>query len=201
MDHSGVLNTDTDRAETTPGDKGQPGTQPSVKRGSVVSPLLHTCAHSSVPPQTALSPAQTPSSAGTEPTHGDVPQESGEECPVCTEPFQTQGDHAAAVLHCNHPVCQRCLQSVQRLSGDPSRLRCPLCRQTTPLPQWDVLSRQDDMYSRGVDMCEGGRVDTGTDLSSWSRYRLMRIYSVYLYVSVLVLLLVMLGYLLSRGKM
>ncbi|KAK7896126.1 hypothetical protein WMY93_021451 [Mugilogobius chulae] len=151
MDQSEVSDADVDRITTTvPEDKEQPGTQSSVKRGSVVSPLLHTPPHGP--------PLQTLSSAETEGTQGDVPQESSEECPVCTEPFQTQGEHSAAVLHCNHPVCQRCLQSVQRLSRDPSRLKCPLCRQTTPLPQWDMFSLQEDMYcSGGVDMCQGGR--------------------------------------------
>ncbi|KAJ0015524.1 hypothetical protein NQD34_009144 [Periophthalmus magnuspinnatus] len=192
MDQSSLSNADVDRASTSPGDQEQPATQASVKRGSVIYPLLHTCAHS-VPPQ-------TPSSTETQGTDGDVSRETSEECPVCTEPFQTQGEHRAAVLHCNHPVCQRCLQSVQRLSRDPSRLRCPLCRQTTPLPQWDMSILQEDMYSGGVDMCQGGRVDAGTDLGPWSRYRLMRIHSLYLYVSVLVLLLLMLGYLLSRDK-
>ncbi|KAJ0057765.1 hypothetical protein NL108_017628 [Boleophthalmus pectinirostris] len=200
MDQSGLSDSDVDRASgSSPGDQEeQPGTQASVKCGSVISPLLHTCAQS-VSLQTPAS-TDTPGTEGTEGTHGDVPRETSDECPVCTEPFQKQGDHAAAILHCNHPVCQRCLQAVQRLSRDPSRLRCPLCRQTTPLPQWDMFILQEDMYSGGVDICQGGRVEAGTDLGPWSRYRLMRIHSLYLYVSVLVLLLLMLGYLLSRDK-
>lgn len=185
----------SDQNGTTPGEEAHSGTQSSVKRASLISPLLHT--------RPVSSPQQTLSSAGTERTEekqGGVPEEPTEECPVCTEPFQTQGDRVAAVLHCNHPVCQRCLESVQRASRDPSRLRCPLCRQTTPLPQWDMLILQEGMYSGGVDVCQAGRGDEGTDLRPWSRYRLMRIHSVYLYVTVLVLLLVMLGYLLSRDK-
>lgn len=174
------------------------------KRGSIILPLL----------QNRPDGADEPSQSSTDGTNKSVPQEQGccaaEECPVCSEPFESQGERSPALLHCNHTVCQRCVWGVQCRAPDPSRLRCPLCRQTTPLPQWDIFSRQEEMYSSSVHIYEAELAGYGTDLRPSSRLccvpspcfddRLMRIHSLYFYITALVLLLLLLGYLLYRDR-
>lgn len=172
----------------------QTGTNISPKRRSIISPLLHNHPDCQGMETTQLSPI----TAG---TNCSVPREQAEECPICSEPFQTHGEHIVATLHCNHTVCQRCVLAVQRMARDPSRLRCPLCRQTTPLPQWDMFSLQEGMYSSSVHLYEAGRPDPDLRPSSHlSCLRLMRIYSLYFYVTALILLLLLLAYLLYRGR-
>uniref|UniRef100_W5NLC6 RING-type domain-containing protein n=2 Tax=Lepisosteus oculatus TaxID=7918 RepID=W5NLC6_LEPOC len=72
---------------------------------------------------------------------------STDECPICTELYESQGDRLRALLHCHHTVCQRCLAALQQRATDRSRVCCPLCRQKTPLPQWEIRSMQEELMS------------------------------------------------------
>lgn len=77
---------------------------------------------------------------GLEPTDSAV-----DECPICTEPYNSQGDHSVALLNCDHTVCQRCLAIMLKQAADCSRVQCPLCRQKTPLLQWQIYRLQEDI--------------------------------------------------------
>lgn len=68
-----------------------------------------------------------------------------DECPICTEPYRSQGDHSIAVLNCDHTVCQRCLAVMLKRAADCSRVQCPLCRQKTPLLQWQIYRLQENI--------------------------------------------------------
>lgn len=69
---------------------------------------------------------------------------TADKCPVCTEPYHSQGDHSVALLNCDHTVCQRCLASMLKQTADCSRVQCPLCRQKTPLLQWQICRLQEN---------------------------------------------------------
>ncbi|XP_054979946.1 ring finger protein-like [Sorex araneus] len=119
---------------------------------------------SSLPP-TPLGPeSSTPSEEGTDsqappgirapdseplldagPPTGDEEQEE-EECPVCTEPYGP-GEHHLTLLHCGHGLCVGCLR---RLLGtapgaDLGRVCCPLCRQRTPMLEWEICQLQEEL--------------------------------------------------------
>ncbi|CAJ1413868.1 unnamed protein product [Effrenium voratum] len=49
-----------------------------------------------------------------------------QECPVCLEPFEAEGEHAAATLGCCHKVCKECWETWSQLMH--GRAFCPLCR-------------------------------------------------------------------------
>lgn len=72
---------------------------------------------------------------------------SRHECPICSEPFQSQGDHRITLLNCNHALCHRCTAGIMSRAKNTSRLECPLCRQTTPFPQWEICRLQGESYS------------------------------------------------------
>ncbi|XP_049322321.1 E3 ubiquitin-protein ligase RNF186-like [Astyanax mexicanus] len=67
-----------------------------------------------------------------------------DECPICTESYQSRGDRSMALLNCDHSLCQRCLAAMLRRAADCSRVQCPLCRQKTPLLQWEICRLQED---------------------------------------------------------
>ena len=50
------------------------------------------------------------------------------ECPVCLENYENEGDRCPKLLSCSHTLCVECLR---QLIQQPRRLRCPECR--TPL--------------------------------------------------------------------
>ncbi|XP_037351276.1 ring finger protein-like [Talpa occidentalis] len=71
---------------------------------------------------------------------------AGEECPICTEPYGP-GAHRLALLNCGHGLCEGCLR---RLLGtapsvDLGRVRCPLCRQKTPVLEWEICRLQEEL--------------------------------------------------------
>ncbi|XP_058271587.1 E3 ubiquitin-protein ligase RNF186-like [Hemibagrus wyckioides] len=68
-----------------------------------------------------------------------------DECPICTEPYHSKGDHSVVLLNCDHTVCQRCLAVMLKRAADCSRVQCPLCRQKTPLLQWQIYRLQEDI--------------------------------------------------------
>lgn len=72
------------------------------------------------------------------------------ECPICSELFDSHGDHRLTLLNCDHTLCHNCIAGIMRRAKDPGRLQCPFCRQTTPFPQWEIRRLQEESYSDGV---------------------------------------------------
>ncbi|TSK72145.1 hypothetical protein Baya_3129 [Bagarius yarrelli] len=68
-----------------------------------------------------------------------------DECPICTEPYHSHGDHSAVLLNCNHSVCQHCLAVMLKQAADCFCVQCPLCRQKTPLLQEQIYRLQEDI--------------------------------------------------------
>lgn len=68
------------------------------------------------------------------------------ECPICSELFDSHGDHRITLLNCNHTLCHHCITAILRRARDPGRLQCPFCRQTTPFPQWEIRRLQEESY-------------------------------------------------------
>ncbi|XP_036892819.1 uncharacterized protein LOC118980346 [Sturnira hondurensis] len=82
------------------------------------------------------------------PRAGPTEQEEDEEeeCPVCTEPYGP-GEHSLALLNCGHGLCSDCLHQLLGTapSTDLGGARCPLCRQKTPMPEWEVCRLQEEL--------------------------------------------------------
>ncbi|XP_050783047.1 ring finger protein-like [Gopherus flavomarginatus] len=78
-----------------------------------------------------------------------APGEAGsteEECPICTEPYDS-GRHTPALLNCNHVLCSDCLRAIMDRAGaaDIGRVRCPICRQKTPMLEWEICKLQEEL--------------------------------------------------------
>lgn len=82
--------------------------------------------------------------AAAEPCH--VPAGSEDECPICTEPYDDQR-HKPALLNCNHVLCRACLRAIMdtATSAEFGRVRCPICRQKTPMLEWEICKLQEEL--------------------------------------------------------
>ncbi|XP_077944361.1 uncharacterized protein LOC144388236 [Gasterosteus aculeatus] len=101
----------------------------------------------SVPPELQLAARDEPGRGG---SVGSLSSDScGNECPICSELFDSHGDRRVTLLHCNHVLCHHCAAGIMRRAKDPSRLQCPFCRQTTPFPQWEIRRLQEESYGGG----------------------------------------------------
>lgn len=89
--------------------------------------------------------------------------EEREECPVCTEPLGAPGGGGTALLNCSHALCHACLAGMLRRAADPSRLKCPLCRQGTPLLEWQIRRMQEEAASL-MGGTGGGVLNGGGDI-------------------------------------
>ncbi|XP_077005049.1 ring finger protein-like [Tamandua tetradactyla] len=69
-----------------------------------------------------------------------------EECPICTEPYGA-GERHLELLNCGHSLCVGCLHHLLDLgpSTDAGRVRCPLCRQKTPILEWEICRLQEEL--------------------------------------------------------
>ncbi|XP_049489384.1 ring finger protein-like [Panthera uncia] len=69
-----------------------------------------------------------------------------EECPICTEPYGPS-EHRLALLNCGHGLCVDCLHQllVAAPSADLGRVCCPLCRQRTPMLEWEICQLQKEL--------------------------------------------------------
>ncbi|KAG8518627.1 hypothetical protein J0S82_018106 [Galemys pyrenaicus] len=78
----------------------------------------------------------------------------GEECPICTEPYGP-GTHRLTLLYCGHGVCGGCLQRLLGTapSADLGRVRCPLCRQKTPVPEREICRLQEELLQADGPPC------------------------------------------------
>ncbi|XP_072792601.1 ring finger protein-like [Taeniopygia guttata] len=72
--------------------------------------------------------------------------EPQDECPICTEPYDGQR-HRAAVLNCSHGLCRACLRAIMATAGgaELGRVRCPICRQKTPMLEWEICKLQEEL--------------------------------------------------------
>ncbi|XP_057894228.1 ring finger protein-like [Melospiza georgiana] len=69
-----------------------------------------------------------------------------DECPICTEPYDEQR-HKAAVLNCSHGLCRACLRAIMDTAtgAELGRVRCPICRQKTPMLEWEICKLQEEL--------------------------------------------------------
>lgn len=72
---------------------------------------------------------------------------SRHECPICSELFDSHGEHRVVLLNCNHALCYHCAAGIMRRAKDLGRLCCPFCRQTTPFLQWEIRRLQEQSYT------------------------------------------------------
>ncbi|XP_078497005.1 ring finger protein-like [Lissotriton helveticus] len=79
----------------------------------------------------------------------DEDAEHQEECPICTEQYDT-GRCRQALLNCQHVVCDSCVKAIMDQSGqaDIGRVKCPICRQKTPMMKWEILKLQETMLEQ-----------------------------------------------------
>lgn len=69
-----------------------------------------------------------------------------EECPICTEPYGPT-EHRLTLLNCGHSLCSGCLHQLLSTapSADLGRVQCPLCRQKTPMLEWEICRLQEEL--------------------------------------------------------
>ncbi|KAM9370772.1 ring finger protein-like [Phaethornis superciliosus] len=70
-----------------------------------------------------------------------------DECPICTEPYDQQW-HKPALLNCNHGLCRACLRAIMDTAAGTEfgRVRCPICRQKTPMLEWEICKLQEELH-------------------------------------------------------
>ncbi|XP_056361450.1 ring finger protein-like [Oenanthe melanoleuca] len=75
-----------------------------------------------------------------------VPAGSEDECPICTEPYDERR-HKPAVLNCSHGLCRACLRAIMATASgaELGRVRCPICRQKTPMLEWEICKLQEEL--------------------------------------------------------
>lgn len=75
-----------------------------------------------------------------------APVGSEDECPICTEPYDDE-QHKAALLNCNHGLCHACLRAIMDTAdgAEFGRVRCPICRQKTPMLEWEICKLQEEL--------------------------------------------------------
>lgn len=89
---------------------------------------------------------ETSSSETTVPEPCHTPVGGEDECPICTEPYDDQR-HKPALLNCNHGLCRACLRAIMdtAASAEFGRVRCPICRQKTPMLEWEICKLQEEL--------------------------------------------------------
>lgn len=70
-----------------------------------------------------------------------------QECPICTELYD-QDERKPALLNCSHVLCGQCLQAILQAgsAADIGRVRCPICRQKTPMMEWEICKLQEELF-------------------------------------------------------
>ncbi|XP_065593816.1 ring finger protein-like [Cyrtonyx montezumae] len=89
---------------------------------------------------------ETVSSETTVPELRHTPAGGEDECPICTEPYDDER-HKAALLNCNHGLCRACLRAIMDTAdgAEFGRVRCPICRQKTPMLEWEICKLQEEL--------------------------------------------------------
>ncbi|CAJ0935455.1 unnamed protein product [Ranitomeya imitator] len=77
-------------------------------------------------------------------------EEDHQECPICTELYDTT-KHKQSLLNCNHVFCDNCIKTMVHTANHANlcRVTCPICRQTTPMLEWEVRKMQEQMMESG----------------------------------------------------
>ncbi|KAM5146906.1 ring finger protein-like [Mantella aurantiaca] len=72
------------------------------------------------------------------------------ECPICTELYDAN-NHKQSLLNCNHVFCDNCIKTMVIKANEVNlgKVTCPLCRQTTPMMEWEIRKMQDQMLDSG----------------------------------------------------
>ncbi|XP_074871473.1 ring finger protein-like [Carettochelys insculpta] len=104
------------------------------------------CAAPSAPPPAGPLPGPAPAPAPAPPGPGPGPGPGEEECPICTEPYDGHG-HKPTPLNCGHVLCGGCVRAIMDTAGaaEIGRVRCPLCRQKTPMLEWEICRLQEEL--------------------------------------------------------
>lgn len=118
-----------------------PGESPAPQRGS---PSLESASSSILSLSVEEKETLSDEAAAAEPCH--VPAGSEDECPICTEPYDDQR-HKPALLNCNHGLCRACLRAIMdtAASTEFGRVCCPICRQKTPMLEWEICKLQEEL--------------------------------------------------------
>ncbi|XP_063001017.1 ring finger protein-like [Elgaria multicarinata webbii] len=71
---------------------------------------------------------------------------SEQECPICTEVYDG-ARRRPALLNCGHTLCGQCLHAIMEAASaaDIGRVRCPICRQKTPMMEWEICKLQEEL--------------------------------------------------------
>ncbi|XP_044295688.1 translation initiation factor IF-2-like [Varanus komodoensis] len=96
--------------------------------------------------QGALLPG-SPEPGAAEPSCCIQAEDGGErECPICTELYDS-GPRRPALLNCGHALCGQCLHAIMAAgsAADIGRMRCPMCRQKTPMMEWEIARLQEEL--------------------------------------------------------
>ncbi|XP_061459690.1 ring finger protein-like [Rhineura floridana] len=74
------------------------------------------------------------------------PSGDEQECPICTELYD-HDRHKPALLNCSHILCGQCLHAIMEAASaaDIGRVRCPICRQKTPMMEWEICKLQEEL--------------------------------------------------------
>ncbi|KAM4889644.1 ring finger protein-like [Sylvia borin] len=132
------------REPLLPGHEEPPAHGASLPRGESPSPGSGTVSGSVL---SLLGEAEEASSGGVAAAEACPALAGGEdECPICTEPYDEQ-QHKAAVLNCNHGLCRACLRAIMDTAtgAELGRVRCPICRQKTPMLEWEICKLQEEL--------------------------------------------------------
>ncbi|XP_065552163.1 ring finger protein-like [Lathamus discolor] len=117
------------------------GESPASWRGS---PSLESASSSILSLSIEEKQTLSDEAAAAEPCH--MPTGGEDECPICTEPYDEQR-HKPALLNCNHGLCRACLRAIMdtAASAEFGRVRCPICRQKTPMLEWEICKLQEEL--------------------------------------------------------
>ncbi|XP_053552201.1 ring finger protein-like [Bombina bombina] len=76
------------------------------------------------------------------------------ECPICTEHYDA-GHHKQSLLNCRHTFCDNCIKTIMDKAGqaDIGRVKCPICRQKTPILKWEIRKLQEQMMDKDSNVC------------------------------------------------
>ncbi|KAM4876510.1 ring finger protein-like [Thomomys bottae] len=68
------------------------------------------------------------------------------ECPICTESYRPPQCQQTQ-LNCGHSLCLGCLHRLLSVAPrtDLGRVCCPICRQKTPMLEWEICRLQEEL--------------------------------------------------------
>ncbi|XP_042529226.1 RING finger protein 208-like [Dipodomys spectabilis] len=68
------------------------------------------------------------------------------DCPICTEPYRP-AERQQMQLNCGHSLCMGCLYQLLGMApgADLGHVRCPMCRQKTPMLEWEICRLQEEL--------------------------------------------------------